>query len=138
MGAPGGDDWSSASGTPDATTFSDVWAFSDEQVWFVDGGPDVHVYDGSGWRTLSTPVFGVTCIYAVSATDVYLCAGSDVLHYDGSAFTAIDINTPTGVDDSSDIWASSASDVWVVGYDGRAAHYDGSDWTGQNIGSKNH
>lgn len=132
----GGDDWSSVSGTPSSLSFTDVWAFSDDQVWVVDGGPDVHVYDGSGWNTMDTPALGLTCIFALSATEVYLCAGSDVLHYDGATFSVNNLSTPTGVDDSSDIWASSSADVWVVGYDGRAAHYDGSSWSGHNIGSQ--
>ena len=61
MCACGGDGWNSVPGTPSSFAFSDVWAFSETDVWFVDGGPDVHRYDGDDWSTLETPSTGVGC-----------------------------------------------------------------------------
>lgn len=135
MCACGGDDWSSVSGGPTGFGVTDVWAFSETNVWVVDGTPDVYRYDGDGWTTLPTDsVAGLLCIFALSETDVYLCAGGEVLHYDGTSFTAMDISS-TNLNGVTDIWATSASDVWAVGDESIAAHYDGTSWTGRSIGS---
>ena len=134
--ACGGDDWSSVSGAPTSFVVNDVWAFSDTDVWFIDGGPNVHRYDGDGWSMLETPsTGGLGCIFALSASEVYLCAGGDVLLYDGSSFTVMNVSTATGIDSITDLWASSSIDIWAVGDDAIAAHYDGVTWTWTNIGS---
>ena len=130
-----GDDWNKLAGVPESYGFVDVWAFSEESVWFVDGGAVVHRYDGDEFSTLETPSLGgLLCLYALSATEVYLCAGSEILHYDGSSFTVMDFSA-TGLDSSTAIWASSSSDIWVVGDDALVAHYDGTSWSRSNIGS---
>lgn len=113
-----------------------VWAFSETDVWILDGTSTVHRYDGSTWSTLATPsTGGLACIYALSATDVWLCAGDEVLHYNGSTFTASDVATPTGLDGLTALWASSTSDVWVVGDDAIVAHYNGTSWSRTIVGS---
>jgi hypothetical protein len=132
-GAGGG--WVELSDGPAALAFLDVWAFSPADVWFVDGGAEVHRYDGTGFSTLQTPASGVCCIFARSASDVWLCAGNQALHYDGAAFTAMDVTAATGLDGLTDIWASSPSDVWAVGDDAIIAHYDGTDWSKTIAGS---
>src|SRR5690242_12886154 len=87
----GGDDDSGASpigGVP-ATLVNPfkVWAFSETDIWFLDGTATIHRFDGSNWSQLMTPsTGGLACIYALSETDVWLCAGDEVLHYDGAAF----------------------------------------------------
>jgi hypothetical protein len=134
-GSGAGGDWVAVSGGPTASTFLDVWAFSPGDVWFVDGGPDVHRYDGASFSTLATPAGGLSCIFALSASDIWLCAGDQALHYDGSAFTAVDVLGPTGLDGLTDIWASSPSDVWMVGDDAIIAHYDGAAWSRAIAGS---
>ncbi len=131
-----GDDWRSVSGAPSLLSVIDVWAFSTTDVWFLDGGPTVHRYDGSSWSTLETPsTGGLGCIFALSQSEVWLCAGTEVLYYDGTAFTATNVTTPTGLDGFTDLWASSQMDIWGVGDDGIVAHYDGSQWTGTIAGS---
>jgi hypothetical protein len=116
----------------------DVWAFSTTNVWFLDGGPAVHRFDGASWSVMETPsTGGLGCIFALSASDAFLCAGSQVLHYDGAAFTAVgsDITAATGLDGLTDVWASSRSDVWVVGDDAIIGHYDGTSWKRTLAGS---
>ena len=113
-----------------------VWAFSATDVWFLDGGPTVHRFDGSTWSTLATPsTGGLACIYALSASDVWLCAGDEVLHYDGSTFTASDVTATTGLDSLSAIWATGTNDVWAVGDDAIVAHYNGTAWSRTIVGS---
>jgi len=134
--ACGGGDWDSVSGTPSSYVIIDVWAFSETDVWFLDGGAIVHRYDGDSWSTLESPsTGGLGCIFALSATDVYLCAGDEVLRYDGANFTAMEVAGTTGLDSLTALWAASSTDIWVVGDSAIAAHYDGDTWTGTNIGS---
>ncbi|MCC7537955.1 MAG: hypothetical protein IT379_17145 [Deltaproteobacteria bacterium] len=137
VGCGGGGDegWERVSAPPSSTTLTDVWAFSETDVWFVDGGPVVHRYDGSSWSTLETPAAGVSCIFAISVEEVYLCAGGGLVRYDGASFTVIDVETPTGLSAITDVWASSANDVWAVGDDAIAAHYDGTTWSRHSIGA---
>jgi hypothetical protein len=135
-GGDAGDDWHHRSDAPQMISVYDVWAFSETDVWFVDGTPTVHRFDGQSWSTLETPTLGgVVCIFALSETDVLLCAGNEMLHYDGAAFTAMDVTTPTGLNGLIDIWASSPTDIWTVGDDAIVAHYDGATWTRTLTGS---
>jgi hypothetical protein len=135
-GAVGSGGWSPAPGAPALTQVVDVWAFSDTDVWFLDGGTKVLRFDGTNWSTLDTPAKGgLSCIFALSPSDVFLCAGSEVLHYDGATFTATEVTSATGLNGLTDLWASSASDVWVVGDDAIIAHHDGAAWKGTIAGS---
>jgi hypothetical protein len=84
---------------------------------------------------VATPAAGLTCIYAVSASEVYLCAGSQLVRYDGADFTTLDVATESGVDNLVDVWASSASDVWAIGDSALVAHFDGQAWSTSNTGS---
>lgn len=125
-----GDDWKSVGSTPAVPVVMDVWAFSETDVWFVDGSPTVHRYDGTEFSTIETSsATGLTCIFALSPTEVYLCADTGVLRYDGTSFSAMDVTPSTGLDGISSIWASSSDDVWAVGDDAIVARYDGSEWT---------
>jgi len=134
-GAGDAEGWGPAPGAPALRAVLDVWAFSTTDVWFLDGGPSVHRFDGQSWATLETPSTGLSCIFALSPSDVFLCAGTQVLHYDGSAFTATEVTAGTGLDGLTDLWASSRSDVWVVGDDAIVGHYDGTTWTRTITGS---
>ena len=128
-GGGAGDDWKPAPGAPDLMSVIDVWAFSQTDVWFIDGSATVQRYDGDSWTALeSGSSGGLLCIFALSPTEVWLCAGDDVLFYDGATFTAMDVSTPTGLDGITDVWASSQTDVWAVGDDAIVAHYDGNAW----------
>jgi hypothetical protein len=128
--------WSPAPGAPALTAVIDLWAFSTTDVWFLDGGPKVHRFDGANWSVIETPsTGGLSCIFALSASDVFLCAGAQVLHYDGAAFTASEVTAATGLDGLTDVWAASRSDVWVVGDDAIIGHYDGTTWTRTIAGS---
>jgi hypothetical protein len=140
--ACGGDDddvasgWSAAEDPPEVFSMIDVWAFADDDVWFLDGSATVHRHDGASWSTLETPsTGGLGCIFATSASEVWLCAGTEVLYYDGSDFTATDVTGPTGLDGLVGIWATSDSAVWAIGDDGIVAHWDGAAWTGTIAGS---
>lgn len=140
--ACGGDDdgvasgWSEPAEGPDVLAAIDVWAFSETDVWLLDGGAAVHRFDGTGWSTLETPsTGGLACIFALSDSDVWLCAGNEVLHYDGTEFTATDVTTPTGLDGLVGVWATGTDDVWAIGDDAIVAHYDGAAWTGTLAGS---
>jgi len=130
--------WGPAPGAPALMAVIDVWAFSTTDVWILDGGPSVHRFDGSSWSTIETPsTGGLSCIFALSASDVFLCAGAQVIHYDGAAFTALgtDVTAATGLDGLTDVWAASRSDVWVVGDDAIIGHYDGTAWRRTLAGS---
>ena len=133
-GAPG-DDWKRKSTPSSLTQVTDVWAFSDTDVWFLDGSSTVQRYDGSNFTALETPsTGGLGCIFALSATEVWLCAGADVLFYDGTGFTVNDAGA-VGMSGLSGLWASSASDIFVIGEDAVVGHYDGSAWSRTIAGS---
>ena len=128
--------WSPAPRAPALTALLDVWAFSTTDVWFLDGGSTIHRFDGENWSVIETPsTGGLSCIFALSDSDVFLCAGTQVLHYDGAAFTALEVTAPTGLDGLTDVWAASRSDVWVVGDDAIIGHYDGTAWKRTIAGS---
>jgi hypothetical protein len=124
-----GDDWHEVANTPHNFGMLDVWAFSATDVWFVDGGSRVHRFDGQAWSTLDTPGSGLSCIFALSASDVYLCAGTAVVRYDGASFTKLEVTATTGLDGIADLWAASPSDVWAIGDDAIVAHYNGTSWS---------
>lgn len=135
-GGAAADAWQPAPGTPDILAATDLWVFSETDVWVLDGGPAVHRFDGSTWSTLATPATGgLGCIFARSATEVWLCAGTEVLRWDGTTFTATEVATPTGLSNVSDLWASSPDDVWVIGDDAIVGHFDGTSWSGTLAGS---
>src|SRR5262245_38995186 len=91
--------WAPAPGAPALRAVLEVWAFSTTDVWFLVGGASVHRFDGAGWSMLETPsTGGLSCIFALSPTDVFLCAGTEMLHYDGATFTATDVTAGTGLD----------------------------------------
>jgi hypothetical protein len=111
-----------------------VWAFSADDVWFVDGSETIHRFDGQAWSTLAAPR-GVSCIFALSASQVWLCGDTEVVHFDGATFSSSDVTTSTGLDGITAIWASSPTDVWVVGDDAIVARSSGSTWTRTLVGS---
>ena len=128
--------WVPAPGAPALMAVIDVWAFSTTDVWFLDGGPAVQRFDGESWSAMDTPsTGGLSCIFALSPSDVFLCAGTQVLHYDGATFTATEVTSTTGLDGLTDLWATSRSDVWVVGDDAIIGHYDGTAWRRTLAGS---
>lgn len=128
--------WGGAPDMPALTSPLDVWAFSDTDVWVVDGSPMVHRFDGTTWTALPTPAAGLTCIFAISASDVRLCAGTQLVTYDGATFTAEDLPGAVGPSSVTDLWASSPDDLYVVGeLDGLIGHWDGASWTGIPVGS---
>lgn len=139
LAACGGDSsggWTSASGAPELTAVLDVWAFSPTDVWLVDGSATVQRYDGESWTVLeSGSSGGLSCIFALSPSEVWLCAGDGISFYDGATFTAMDVSTPTGLNGITDVWASSRTDVWAVGDDAIIAHYDGQTWNRTIAGS---
>src|SRR5262245_25417565 len=98
-GGDGGGGFAPLTGVPAALGSPlDVWAFSPTNVWIVDGSTMVHRFDGTSWSTLATPAKGgLTCIFALSQSDVWLCAGREVLHHDGAMFTASDVSAATGL-----------------------------------------
>jgi hypothetical protein len=123
---------------PSITNPTHVWAFAPDDVWILDGTPAVQRFDGSAWTAFPTPsTTGLSCIYALSASDVWLCNDTQVLHYDGATFTMTDVTTPTGLDGLTALWASSTSDVFVVGNDAIVAHYNGATWGRTIVGSPN-
>jgi hypothetical protein len=136
LGACGGDDGlDKLGGTPETLTAPyRVWAFADDNVWILDGTSTIHRFNGASWDEIAAPT-GVSCIYALSPTDVWLCASTSALHYDGATFTESDVTTPTGLDGLTALWASSDTDVWAVGDDGIVAHYTGTTWDRTLVGS---
>lgn len=128
---PGG--WRQEEGPAGVLQLIDVWAFSETDVWFLDGTATVHRWDGDGWSTLETPsAGGLGCIFALSDSQVWLCAGSQVLSYDGAEFTASDVPNASGL---VGLWADADDDVWVVGSEQSfVAHWDGAAWTGSFTG----
>jgi len=131
-----GSDWKQANGAPNLLSAIDVWAFSQTDVWVIDGSSTIQRYDGDRWSALSSGSdAGVRCIFALSATEVWLCAGNDLLFYDGTSFESVDVSGPTGLSGITDVWASSPTDVWAVGDDAIIAHYDGAAWRRTIAGS---
>lgn len=113
-----------------------VWAFATDDVWILDGTSTIHRFDGATWSTLTTPsTSGLSCIYALSQSDVWLGGGGEVLHYDGSTFTMSDVATPTGLDGVTGVWATGVDDVWVVGNDAIVGHYNGTTWERTIVGA---
>lgn len=135
-GGGAGSDWNRPSGAPQLMAVTDVWAFSETDVWFLDGTSTVHRFDGQSWTTLETPsTGGLGCIHALSANDVWLCAGGEVLRWDGAAFTATDVTGPTGLDGLVGLWVASPTDAFAIGDDAIVARWDGAAWTGSLSGA---
>lgn len=115
-----------------------VWAFAADDVWILDGTATVQRFDGAAWTPFATPsTSGLSCIFALSPTEVWLCNDTQVLHYDGAAFTTSDVTPTTGLDGLTALWAASAHDVFVVGSDAIVAHYNGTSWGRTIVGEPN-
>ena len=131
FGCGGGSDsdWKPAPSAPNLFAAIDVWAFSETDVWVIDGSSTIQRYDGDAWSALdSGSNAGILCIFALSSTEVWLCSGGDLLFYDGATFEPMNVSQPTGLSGLTDVWASSPNDVWAVGDDAIVAHYDGNAW----------
>ncbi|MGW4110398.1 hypothetical protein ACWEFJ_05925 [Actinosynnema sp. NPDC004786] len=129
---------------PAAASLSGVSAAAPDDVWAVGntaGRPLVLHYDGTGWRTVTTPpITWAKAVAAVAAHDVHIVGtGRDTLHYDGTTWrvrTALS-STREGL---RTITAAGPHDVWAGG-GGLAgagpatyeypvlAHWDGLRWT---------
>ncbi len=60
----GGGGWGQVSAASELMFVTDVWAFSETDVWFVGNGSAAHRYDGKNWSTLATPsTQGLGCIF---------------------------------------------------------------------------
>ena len=84
---------------------TDIWVDENNSCWFTSRGGQV---------------FKRTPMVVVEDPD-YLLSSED-LTFDVSIGTSLD-----------GIWGTSANDIWVVGYGGAVFHFDGTDWSQQDV-----
>lgn len=130
-----------------------VHGFKDGPVWVVgDEGASAR-YDGGTWTTHDTGATG-SVLYGVwgptpnllwavggpsDAVDTANAAGDMLLKWDGSAWSRV--NLPALADSENvgsnrlfKVWGTAANHAIIVGDDGIALHYDGSDWSRKDTG----
>ena len=136
-----GDNWSTVDvGTTE--DLNDIY-FTDENNGFVVGSNGTFLtYDGSAWASIDTDTTGNYNGVAFADADNGYIVGDDgfVLKYSSGTFTtepAID-GDDTISSDFYDIATVDANNYWVCGKSKYIVNYDGTDWTGEKIGGKDH
>ena len=123
---------------------SDIWAESEERVFFVGGSTSL---DNGSVNARIFHCNRLNCeeiandfhtvlqgLWGSSATDVY-AVGTDeelstskagmILHYDGVSWSVMKDDIPYGL---FGVWGTSSTDVFAVGDNCHILHYDGIEW----------
>lgn len=118
--------------------------FVDASTGFIvgDGGTFL-MYDGTAWTSISTDVTdNLSGVAFFDATNGYL-VGDDgvILKYTDGTFTtevATDESASEITDDLYDIAVLSVDNYWVCGKGKVIVNYNGTEWTGGEVGGKDH
>jgi hypothetical protein len=122
-----------------AVAFSTSDAWSAGMVWRGGAGtPIVERWDGTAWRTRSSPSAGqVWSVGGSSDTDLWLVGDRFLDHWNGSTWTAFSIPLPHGGASPNlhAVVAFSATNAWAVGFYSKSAlrrtlvlHWNGTAW----------
>jgi len=84
---------------------TDIWVDEDKSCWFTSS-------EGNVFKRTPAEVIEITD-YILSSEDLSYAVAPGVC--------------------LSGIWGTSSNDIWVVGYGGVVYHFDGTDWSQQNV-----
>ena len=105
-----------------------VWAVATDLA-YAGAGPDVLVWDGSGWRpSLHAGNLFVHDMFALGADAVY-AVGTRLYRYDGVSWSEMTLPAPCW-----SIWGTAEDDLWACG-NAHVYHWDGAAWTTMAVGS---
>lgn len=108
--------------------FDDIWASGPDDVWI--GGTTTRRWTGA---VLTTPVaftLRITDFHGTARNDAWAVDIQRVWHFDGTTWAI----SYTGFS-MRRVWAIARDDVWIGGIDGHVAHYDGTKWTDETLGT---
>lgn len=101
-----------------------VWASAADDL-FVAGALGVHHFDGEDWELQLAPVqSSFSDLFGSASDDVYGLMGRSVFRFDGESWEPI----YEAGEVLLDLWLSARDDIHVVGRNGLALHFDGTDW----------
>lgn len=107
--------------------YEDVWASSPNDVWAA--GTITRHFNGTSWVNVPELGLRVTDVHGTAANDVWAVDVTTVRHFDGSTWSISYTRAPM-----RRVWAIARDDVWIGGAQGRAAHWDGMQWTDVELG----
>lgn len=110
-----------------APDLNDVWAVSEDEVWFVGDAGAVYVWKDDELFHGTLGQGRNPTVWGSSASDVWIGYGAGVLHGDGTTFCEVELPSHTGY--MTDIAGSGPDDVWAVWDSGAVMHFDGSEWS---------
>lgn len=127
------------------STALSIWCAATDDCWAVGNDSSLNVllqhWNGAAWSTPPhTAINGtLASVYGFSSTDVWAVGNSNsaaapvIVHWNGTEWS----NTFFVADSAgmSGVWGAATNDVWAVGANGRLAHWNGSGWTGVNLGN---
>jgi hypothetical protein len=109
-----GQEWTE-SYSRNADTYAAIWATAPNDVWVVGENDEQNAivlhFDGAGWsrgEPLSSPVYGLSDVWASSSSDVYAVRDQALLHYNGTSWSKI---SDVG---GNRVWGLSRNDVFIL------------------------
>ncbi|MBW2735398.1 MAG: hypothetical protein JRH20_23690 [Deltaproteobacteria bacterium] len=127
----------SALGTGPFDDGNALWIVDQKQLFVgtkpASGDGAIWEFDGSQWTEHPAQVGPIEALWASAANSAYAAGGRGVAFYDGKSWELVHSWGVTN-DGSADIWGSSAERVFAVSGAGKVAHFDGTQWSEQDIG----
>lgn len=111
-----------------------VWGSSGDDVFAVGPNGTVVHYDGTQWTPLmfpdSTAYFD--CVWGTGRNDIYVgeVGGDFIYRFNGSTWSIMFLAPTYGF---GDIWGTSASNIYGLSGNNTISHYDGSQWTEEQL-----
>ena len=133
------------------TMMSELWASSANDVYAIghcdNSSGHLYHFDGKNWETIGLggsdggPVhapFNINDIYGLSEEDIYIVGNkrpsgvrqSLIVHFNGTEWEEIEV---PALGELFSVWGSSPDDIWAGGNHGTLFHYDGVQWSVENL-----
>ena len=98
------------------------------------------VWNGNDWEIKRVPYYyqgqpfynPIRSVFAFGANDIWFC-GNGLINWNGNQYNPVPI--PWGPYWINKIWGTSSNDIYIVGYNGKIAHHQNSNWSIEESGT---
>ena len=113
----------------DCEYLTDVWGFSDDDIWACGTDGYIFHYDGSSWNLMNKSAGTILRgIWGTDPDNVYIVGDwSTIYHWDGANLQKE--AAPTSGNWYYSAWGTSRDDIYIVGDYQTIVHYNGTDWS---------
>jgi hypothetical protein len=139
-----GSSWTEQTVSVGNHNFNDVACTASDSCWSVGNGSTFAFWDGSTWASIApnpaVPNKDIASISCINANDCWAAGapqGGDslIVHWDGVEWIRV---TPGASVPNSSLYTincANTNDCWTTGNSGVVAHWDGSSWSTDGVGS---